>query len=282
VTRRSATAWTAACFLAAAGAAVGFVVAYALGAGTQVLGLLLGSACVGLALGLVLWAAQLLPSGTFVEEREPMRAPEAPQTAFVDTLDRGGRSTPGIIRRTLLLAGLALGAAVVVPLRSLLLSSSEPPGRALRETPWRRGVRMITREGELVRAESLALGTSLTVFPEGRPEADDATTILLRLDPQDLRRPDARGAEAAVDGILAFSKLCTHAGCPVGLYEQTTHQLFCPCHQSIFDVTDAAQPIAGPAVRALPQLPLSVDDAGYLVAAGEFEGQVGPTFWRPA
>ncbi|RBY82373.1 (2Fe-2S)-binding protein [Geodermatophilus sp. TF02-6] len=275
--RRSAEAWVSACFLGAAAAAVGFVVAYVVDAGPQVLGGLLGTACAALAVGLVLWAAQLLPSGTYVEERRPMQPPEATQTAFVETLHRGSSGTPRLLRRTLLLAGLALGAAVVVPLRSLLLPTSAPPARALRQTPWRRGVRLMTREGDLVRADDVPQGTDLTVFPEGMPRADDATAIVVRVDPRELQQP----AEGTVAGILAFSKLCTHAGCPVGLYEQTTRQLFCPCHQSVFDVLSGAEAVAGPAARALPRLPLAVDGDGYLVADGDFDGQVGPTFWRP-
>jgi ubiquinol-cytochrome c reductase iron-sulfur subunit len=277
-----AAATIAACFLSSAATAVGFVVAYVLEAGTQALGVLLGLTCVGIAVGLVLWAGQLLPGGTYVEERELMQPPAAPQDVFVDTLDRGGHETPGIVRRTLLLAGLALGAAVVVPLRGLLLPGNEPPGRALEETPWRAGVRLMTRVGDLVRADDVPAGTALTVFPVGRPDADDATAMLIRLPPQEVDLLGAEIARGVVDGFVAFSQLCTHAGCPVGLYEQTTRQLFCPCHQSVFDVLDGARPLAGPAARPLPQLPLAVDDAGYLIAAGDFDGQVGPTYWRPA
>jgi ubiquinol-cytochrome c reductase iron-sulfur subunit len=280
VSDRAVERWVAGCFLAAAACAVGFVVGYVVDSGPQVTGGLLGAACALVALGLLLWSARLLPDGTFVEEREPPAPTEADQDAVTEALGRGAVSRTGLLRRTFLLAGVSLAAAVVVPLRSLLSPGSTHPDRALSETDWRRGRRMQTREGDLVRAGDLQIGDTLTVFPEGFPEADDSATVLVRVDPRELRRPTARGAAGAVDGILAFSKLCTHAGCPVGLYEQESRQLLCPCHQSVFDVLDKAQPVAGPAGRALPQLPLAVDHQGYLVADGELQGQVGPTNWR--
>lgn len=280
MTRRSSEVTVAVAFLAAAAAAIGFIAAYVLDAGTPLLGLLLGLACAGIAVGLVLWSGKLLPGGTFVEKREPMKPPKEEQTAFVETLDRGGSQTPGIVRRTVVLAGLALGAAVVVPFRSLLLPGQPHPGRALETTPWKRGERMVTRDGRLVLADDVEVGSFLTVFPEGDPEADDATAILIGLDPAVLDRPGAVARSGSARGLVAFSKLCTHAGCPVGLYEQTTQQLLCPCHQSVFDVLSGAQPIAGPAARPLPQLPLRINAQGYVEADGGFHGQVGPTYWR--
>ncbi|MDP5181816.1 Rieske (2Fe-2S) protein [Blastococcus sp. BMG 814] len=280
--RASAEGWIAAAFLGAATCAVLFIAAYVVDSSPQWMGALLAAAFGLLALGLVVWSHTLLPHGTYVEERAPMPSSPAAEDAFVDTLERGGPGTPGVVRRTLLLAGLGLGAAVVVPLRSLLLPGSEPPGEALRHSPWHSGARLMTRAGDLIRPGEVVPGTELTVFPEGELRADDASTVLLRLPPEDVPLLPGETARFAVEGIVAFSKLCTHAGCPVGLYEQTTRQLFCPCHQSVFDVLRGAEPTAGPAVRPLPQLPLGVDDDGYLVALGGFRGQVGPTFWREA
>jgi ubiquinol-cytochrome c reductase iron-sulfur subunit len=280
MSRRSAELVVSASFLATALAGGGFVAAYVLEASPQVLGTLLGVAFAALALGLVLWSMKLLPGGTYVEKREPMQPPEPEQDEFVDTLQRGEGQTPNAVRRALVLAGLGLAAAAIVPLRSLLLPGKERPDVALAHTLWRPGMRMMTREGKLIRADEVAVGTSLTVFPEGLPDSDDSSATLVRLDPAELRRRGAKSARGAAAGIVVFSKLCTHAGCPVGLYEQTAHQLFCPCHQSVFDVIDAGRAIAGPAVRALPQLPVSIDGQGYVVADGDFLGQVGPTYWR--
>jgi quinol---cytochrome c reductase iron-sulfur subunit len=282
VSRRSAEIGVSLCFLATAAGTAGFVAAYVLQADTQVLGTLLGVAFAALALGLVLWSAKLLPGGTYVESREPMQPSEAEQDPFIADLRRGEGRTPGIVRRTLLLSGLGLLAAVVVPLRSLLLPGHQPPAVALAHTFWHAGVRLMTRDGKLIKAEDVAVGTSLSVFPEGEPDADDASATLVRIDPRELQRPDAVSARGAADGIVVFSKLCTHAGCPVGLYEQTAQQLFCPCHQSVFDVVAGGKVLGGPAARPLPQLPVAIDENGYVVARGDFIGQVGPTYWRPA
>jgi ubiquinol-cytochrome c reductase iron-sulfur subunit len=282
VSSRSAEVGTSVCFLATAAGAGGFVAAYVLQADTVVLGTLLGVAFAALALGLVLWSAKLLPGGTYVESREPMEPPPEEQDPFVTDLRRGQGRTPGLVRRTLLLSGLGLLAAAVVPLRSLLLPGHQPPGRALAGTFWHDGVRLMTREGELIKDEDVAVGTSLSVFPEGEPDADDASATLVRLDPRDLERPGAISARGAAAGIVVFSKLCTHAGCPVGLYEQTAKQLFCPCHQSVFDVVAGGKVLGGPAARPLPQLPVAIDADGYVVARGDFIGQVGPTYWRRA
>ena len=117
------------------------------------------------------------------------------------------------------------------------------------------------------------------MFPEGvtEDERPDSQTLLIHVGSGVLRPREGR-EEWSPDGFVAFSKVCTHAGCPVGLYQEATHQLICPCHQSVFDVTDAATPVFGPATRPLPQLPLRIED-GYLVAADGFDEPVGPAFW---
>jgi ubiquinol-cytochrome c reductase iron-sulfur subunit len=281
VSRRASERAVAVCFLLAAAGAGGFVAAYVLQAGPQALGLCLGVACAALAVGLVLWSAKLLPGGTYVEQREPMAPPRDEQTAFVDTLDRGGAQTPGIVRRTLVLSGLGFLAALVVPLRGLIPSGVQlPPNRELEQTPWRAGRRLVDRDGKPYRATDVAAGTALTVFPEGRTRADDAQAMLVRLDAADIPLMSAETRRRSVSGLLCYSKICTHAGCPVGLYEQTSRQLVCPCHLSVFDVLHQARASNGPAARPLPQLPLDVDADGYVVAAGDFHGQVGPTYWR--
>ncbi len=119
----------------------------------------------------------------------------------------------------------------------------------------------------------------VTVFPDGFPDSADGQAVLIRVDPGLLQLPAARAADAP-QGLIAYSKVCTHAGCPVGLYETQHHTLLCPCHQSAFDVLNGAQPVAGPAARALPQLPIAIDGDGYLVATGDFTGSVGPAYWN--
>jgi ubiquinol-cytochrome c reductase iron-sulfur subunit len=261
----------AAGFVGTVAACAVFVVAYALDAGEQVLGVLLALACAGLAFGLAIWGKHLLPAGTYVEEKEPLTPPASTQSAFDATLLRGAPQTPVLVRRTFGLALLGFGAALVVPLRGLLFQPVSPR-RKLSTTAWKQGTTLRRFEGEPVRVDDLDVGTALTVFPEPKGP-DDAAAVLLRLDP-------AAAPQGAVDGIVAFSRLCTHAGCPVGLYEQQSTQLLCPCHQSVFDVRAAAKPIFGPASRPLPRLPLYADEQGVLHAAGDFDGQVGPTYWR--
>ncbi len=136
----------------------------------------------------------------------------------------------------------------------------------------------MTADGLPLSLDSLEVGGFVTVFPEGDEGAADGQTVLIRVHPSELRLSEER-MEWTQEGYVAYSKICTHAGCPVGLYERETKELFCPCHQSIFDVLRGAEPTAGPATRALPQLPLGIDGAGNLIAQGDFPEPVGPTFW---
>ena len=137
---------------------------------------------------------------------------------------------------------------------------------------------MVTKEGLPVRAADVDVGDFLTVFPEGHTDAADSQAVLIRLPVGAFRAPEGR-EDWAPEGFVVFSKICTHVGCPVGLYQPRTAELFCPCHQSAFDVRAAAEPVAGPATRALPQLPIEIDDAGFVVARGDFSDPVGPGFW---
>jgi ubiquinol-cytochrome c reductase iron-sulfur subunit len=165
--------------------------------------------------------------------------------------------------------------AALFPIRSL----GSRPGRSLYRTDWRPGRRLVTEDGGPLRPDELVPHSVVTVYPEGHVESADAQTLLIRL-PDEVEPPGPDGW--TVGGLCAFSKICTHAGCPVGLYQAATQELFCPCHQSTFSVPAGAEPTFGPATRPLPQLPLAVDDAGFLVAQSDFPEPVGPGFWtRP-
>lgn len=267
----------AAAFAVSALCAAGFVLAYVVDASTQVLGLLIGAAFAGLAFGMATWSSHLLPEVLVVEEKQPLAPAPADQEDLGEEMRAAGRA-PAVVRRSLLLALGAVGAAAVVPLRSLVFQGSSPQ-EAFSETPWRAGKNLVTRRGIPVRADDLAVGTVLTAYPEDDLLAADGVVVVLRVEPGQLRLPPGR-ADWAVDGIVAFSKLCTHVGCPVGLYEQTSQHLLCPCHQSAFDVPAGAVPVQGPAARPLPQLPLEVGPDGILRARGGFDSPVGPTWWR--
>jgi ubiquinol-cytochrome c reductase iron-sulfur subunit len=263
-------------FLLSAAAAVGLAVVYARGGSVQLEGVLILIAFGALGVGLVTVAHRLLPTEQYAEEREPLRSSEEERRAFAQDFDRGERVT----RRRLLVASLitsvaAIGAAAVFPIRSL----GPSPGTSLERTPWRRGRRLVNEAGDPVAAAAVPFGGLVTVFPEGAVGSADGQAVLVRVRPDLLRPADGR-ADWSPDGLIAFSKVCTHAGCPVGLYQARTHELFCPCHQSAFDVLDGARPTLGPAARALPQLPLEIDPDGFIVARGPFPEPVGPAYWN--
>ena len=263
-------------FLVSAAAAVGLGVVYWRGGQPQLEGALLGAAFGGLAIGFVTWGNHLMPQGPYVGERHELASDERTVEALEDDLERGGQLTRRrLIIRSLAVAGAALGGAALFPLRSL----GPRPGRALDRTPWRRGLRLVTEDGRAVHRADVPVGGIVTVFPEGHTDAADAQAVLVRVDPALLR--DRAGRDGwSPDGFLAFSKICTHAGCPVGLYQAQSHTLLCPCHQSTFDVLDGARPVFGPAAAPLPQLPLVIAADGELHAGGDFSEPVGPSYWR--
>ena len=248
-------------FMLSALGAVGLATTYVLDKSARWQGLALFFTLGGLALGFVTWANHLMPSGPFEEARHPLPSGEAEAQEAEETFEEGAViSRRTLLTRALITAGAATGVVALFPLRSL----GPRPGNQLAHTPWRRGVRAITDDGRLVRAADVPLQGLVTIFPEGHPGSADGQAALVHLD----------------SGLVAYSRVCTHAGCPVGLYDADHHQLVCPCHQSAFDVLDAAKPVFGPAAAALPQLPLTVDADGYVVATGDFSGAVGPAYWH--
>jgi ubiquinol-cytochrome c reductase iron-sulfur subunit len=263
------------CFLASTVAGIGLAVVYWRGGQPQLEGSLLAVALGALGAGLVVWAHHLLPSDLKTEQREQLATTSEDRAEFVEDFDRGG-----VVRRRVLTGALtaalgAIGVALLFPIRSL----GPRPGHALDHTPWRAGVRAVTSDGKVVRASDVPLDGLVTIFPDGSPDSADGQAVLMRVDPALLTGPRG-GADWAPDGLIAFSKVCTHAGCPVGLYEASIHQLLCPCHQSAFAVLEGARPTSGPADRALPQLPLKIDRDGVLVARGDFSEPVGPRTWN--
>ena len=258
--------------------AVGFAVAYSVGGNTQALGGSLGLAFAGLAYGLAVWGRRLLPTGGYVEERPELSAPPYERQLLAEVV--GGPESP--VRRRGLLGMLALGVAsigvaMVFPLRSMLSFRRPDPVTSLRRTVWRAGgIRLVTPDGVPVRVADVTAGTIQIVMPEGHTKDGDAPAFVVRLDPARLVKPPSGGM---ADGVVAYSLLCTHAGCPVALYEQTTGRMLCPCHQSAFDLWNGATPVAGPAARPLPGLPIEVDAEGYLRARGDFTAPPGAGFW---
>ena len=261
-------------FLASAAASLGLAGVYVTGGQPQLEGLLLGLAMGGIAVGLVLAAKELLPKGPFTQQRDVSPGDPDRQRDVESIFEEGSAAMErrGFLAKALGAALGALGIAALFPIRSL----GTRPGRELFSTPWADGIRLVTDNDLPVHVTDLQVNGVLTVFPEGETDAADAQTLLIKL-PEDVEPPGPPGS--TTESLVAFSKVCTHAGCPVGLYQADSKELFCPCHQSVFAVMEAAKPTDGPATRALPQLPIGVDDDGYLIALGDFPEPVGPGFW---
>jgi ubiquinol-cytochrome c reductase iron-sulfur subunit len=264
------------CFLLSTAGAIALIVVYWRGGQPQLEGTFLAVALLSLGIGIVVWAHHLLPSTPRTEARPLLDTTPEEREELMEDLERGG----ALERRRFLLGALtsalgAIGVSLLFPIRSF----GPRPGTALDHTPWKSGLRVITSDGQAVVAANVPSDGLVTVFPDGFPDSADGQAVLMRVDPS-LLEGARGGSEWAPDGLIAFSKVCTHAGCPVGLYEASDHQLLCPCHQSAFDVLRGAKPVSGPADRALPQLPLMIDSNGVLRARGDFSSPIGPRTWN--
>lgn len=248
---------------------------YASGGNTQLEGVLLAVCLGGLGTGIVLWAQELLSGEERVEERHPMGGGPAMSAAVADALtDEEGFSRRRALQAGLLAAVGGLAAALAIP----VLSLGPAPGRSLFETPWKKGLRLVGFDGSPVRADAIPPDGVATVFPEGFVGSADGQAVLINAGTDRLALA-GDAAAGAPGGFVAYSKVCTHAGCPVGLYRASQGALICPCHQSTFDVLHGAVPTFGPAARALPQLPIRLEADGTFTALGDFSEPVGPSFW---
>ncbi|MDQ6930686.1 MAG: Rieske (2Fe-2S) protein [Candidatus Eremiobacteraeota bacterium] len=258
-------------------ASVFFMIAYALNFSTKVAGLGLLVALAALATGIVLWALHALPQRQTVNLIDDYPSDETDRTAAEQTLERGAGDLErsGFLVRFFFGAIGALGLAALFPFRSL----APQFGEGLYHTKWTSGARLVRDDGTPVNISELEVGSVITVFPDGNVGDATSQTLLLRVPPGTIRATQTR-ASWSPHGYAAFSKVCTHAGCPVGLYRASSYELLCPCHQSVFDVVNQARPISGPAGRALPQLPLKIDADGYLRAQSDFREPIGPGFWQ--
>jgi ubiquinol-cytochrome c reductase iron-sulfur subunit len=269
---------SAAAFVVSALAAIALAVVYWQGGQPQAEGVLLAISLGGIGMGIVLWAKHFMPHDEVAEDRHPMASTEEEVAAFTADFT-AGESTLRSRRILVATAGgacAALGVAVVFPIRSL----GPRPGQGLKRTPYRGGgMRVVREDGSPVRPDDLEVGGFITVWPDGHTDAADAPTLLIRFRDDQGFEPRQGREDWTVENVVAYSKLCTHVGCPVGLYQSESGLLLCPCHQSTFDVMRGAKPVFGPAGRSLPQLPLALDDEGYLIATDDFSSPVGPGFW---
>jgi ubiquinol-cytochrome c reductase iron-sulfur subunit len=291
-----------ACFLLAMLAGFGFLVAYGtIGVGTitktlhsnLALGSTLSLVFLLLGIGAVIWVRHLMPEVELTEQRHPMRSTPQEREAFKGTFEEGAETSQFVkrpmVRRSLIAATLPLAVAPIFLLRDL----GPLPGTSLDTTAWRKGLRLLVygTGRPITPAEFSSPGAIVSVGPEGFLNDDDAmakaAVIIIKFRPGQLQFTSANHAVAnkvvenwTVNDIVAYSKICTHVGCPAALYEQTTHHILCPCHQSTFDATQGARVIFGPATRPLPQLPIGVDSEGFLIATSDFHEPVGPSFWE--
>jgi ubiquinol-cytochrome c reductase iron-sulfur subunit len=265
------------------GAAVAFIVLYVVNPDTQFLGIALGVALVAIAAGLAVAGTRVVPQVEEVEPR-PQLARVQEQDEVMIALEEGGE---GVSRKRLFLLAASgavglLGAALLTP----ALSCGPEANRVLTRSPWRRGRRLVTERNEPLAAASIVVGELVTAFPQGADKQQLASpVVVVRVQPDELDLPSDRRSWAP-RGLLAYSKICTHAGCAVSEYRYPLYDptapgpaLVCPCHYSTFSVTNGGDRIFGPAGRALPQLPLEIDGDGMLVAGGDFSGRVGPSWW---
>lgn len=258
---------------------------------TPLLGFTLGGALVLLGIGMVIWAKRLMPHEIAIQERHEGASPEIERQATAATLVTGaqgfGLDRRKLLRRSLLGAGGVLGLAAIIPLGGLI--NNPYNDRALFHTAWQKGTRLLRANGTPVRPGDMEPGSLETVYPyaEGFAHQGDTPTMLIRLHLDQAAQFKARpmneleewGGPARWNEYVAYSKICTHLGCPVSLYERETGRILCPCHQSQFQIVEDAKPVFGPATRSLPALPIEVDEEGYFIARSDFREPVGPAFW---
>ena len=261
-------------------------------ANNMVIGLCLGLSLFLIGAGAIQWAKKLMVDEEIAEDRHDAHSTPEQIADITEAFQQGvaesGFTRRKLIRRSLFAAMGLLGLPAIVLLRDL----GPLPGRSLYNTIWAKGIRVVNDVtdrpikpsdmiiGQLVNAAPANLAPLQEESPVAYQNAKaKSAVIVVRIKPSEIQAPPGR-ENWGVDGILCYSKICTHVGCPISLYEQTTHHVLCPCHQSTFDLADGAKVVFGPAARPLPQLPLAVDSEGYLVAQSGFTEPVGPSFWE--
>ncbi len=251
---------------------------------TPLIGVLGGVALTLVGVGMVLYTKKLLPHETAVQDKHDGSHFDRVTTGatLVGGLHNSGLARRKLITRSLVFMGSGIGLMLLMPLGGLIRNPNT--GDPLGTTSWAEGVRLVRDDGSPIRPGDQQPGSIETVFPAvpGGNRQTDAATMLFRLRPEQVsvERPRTGQEDFGYGDYVAYSKICTHAGCPVSLYEQETSRILCPCHQSQFDVTQGAKPVFGPATRPLPQLPITVDDEGFFVARSDYIEAVGPTYWN--
>jgi len=281
-----------------------------LGSSTLFLGLTLGFALLLIGVGVIQWARKLMGDEEISELRHPAASSEEDREKVLADLALGleesGIGRRPLVRNTLLGALGLTGLPMIVALTDLgPVATKKVRAATLEKTFWKSGVRVVNDvTGRWIKASDMEVGQLVNAEPQGLVHAFDprataeqreeieasflhgaalqaaktkAAVIVVRMEPKDIT---SATADWSHEGIAVYSKICTHVGCPISLWEQQTHHLLCPCHQSTFDLADKGRVVFGPAARALPQLPIAVDDEGYLIATSDFKEPVGPSYWE--
>jgi ubiquinol-cytochrome c reductase iron-sulfur subunit len=269
-----------------------------MGASTLALGVTLGLALLLIGVGIIHWARKLMGDVEIVEMRHSASSSPEDREGAIAALQAGleesGIARRPLVRNSMFAAVGFLGLPAIVVFRDL----GPLPGDTLAHTIWTKGMRLVRDVvGTPIRPSDIELGDLINAAPEalfpteangypdlgqgGKFQAEKAkgAIIVVRIEPENIKHGKDR-ENWTVDGIMCYSKICTHVGCPISLYERTTHHVLCPCHQSTFDLADSAKVIFGPAARPLPQLPLAVDDEGFLIAQADFNEPIGASYWE--
>jgi ubiquinol-cytochrome c reductase iron-sulfur subunit len=251
---------------------------------TPLLGVFMALSLLCVGVGLVLFTKKLLPHETAVQDKHDGSHFDrvTAGATLVSGLGNSGLARRKLITRSLGFMAGGVGLMLIAPLGGMIKNPNK--GNPLGTTAWANGVRLVRADGSPIRPGDQEPGSLETVFPAvpGGNRQSDAATMLIRLRPEQLAvlRPRNGQENFGFGDYVAYSKICTHAGCPVSLYEQETSRILCPCHQSQFDVTQGAKPVFGPAVRSLPQLPIELDNDGFFVARSDYIEAVGPSYWN--
>ena len=259
-----------------------------------IFGLSLGLGLVLIGTGAIQWARQLMDDHEAVDYRHGASSSDEERQETIALLEQGIDES-GITRRKVLGRSL-LGALGLIALPGVVLLADLGPwptrkwiSGTIATTIWKEGIRLVNDVTYVpIKADQMQIGQLVNAQPENLQdyhgteflvEKAKASIIVVRMNPNTIKIPDSR-KDWQVGGILCYSKICTHVGCPISLWEQQTHHLLCPCHQSTFDLGDSGVVVFGPAARSLPQLPITVDAEGYLVARDGFNVPTGPSYFE--
>lgn len=259
------------------------------------LGVFIGLSILGIGLGAIHWARKLMNGKEFVQYRHPANSTKQEKAQAIAAFERGVADSAfgkyPILRRSLLGALVLMPLPLIVLLRGLWVTpgGTPSPSGLLRHTIWRADIRILSDVAlRPIKPADIPVGGMVAAIPENLEEVEreagdlnaraKAAIVLVRMSPGEILTQQGEGWD--YEGVLAFSKICTHVGCPIALYERRTHHLLCPCHQSTFDLADSGNVVFGPAARRMPQLPIKLDAEGYLVAASDFQEPIGPSFWE--